>query len=168
MVQKIVIWKSRIFEILPNFAPIFRGEGVEIEKKWSKSFRKYISRGIQIWNQIFKMFSSCVGHRGLKNVTVRGYFSIFGQFFPFLGKMRILPKNGIWGSLYHLMTSNSMQNIKKIQWHNFEQYTKKLILSNCSAHFCTFLPFLGPYRHFFRKVTTSLTSYGILSLCKKL
>jgi len=26
-----------IFEILPNFAPIFRGEGVEIEKNWSTS-----------------------------------------------------------------------------------------------------------------------------------
>ena len=32
MVQKIVIWKKMIFQILPNFAPIFRGKGVEIEK----------------------------------------------------------------------------------------------------------------------------------------
>ena len=76
------------------------------------------------------------------------------------------PNNDVWSSLYPLMPSNFMQNIKKIQWANFEQYTKKWILSNCSAHFCTFL---GPYRHFSRKVTTSsLTSYGILSLCKKI
>ena len=26
---------KQFFEILHNFAPIFRGEGVEIEKKWS-------------------------------------------------------------------------------------------------------------------------------------
>ena len=39
---------QEIFEMLPNFAPIFGGEGVEIEKKWSLSIRKYISRAIQI------------------------------------------------------------------------------------------------------------------------
>ena len=39
---------NQFFEILHNFAPIFRGEGVEIEKKRSLSIRKYISRAIQI------------------------------------------------------------------------------------------------------------------------
>ena len=86
------------------------------------------------------MFSSCVGHRRLKNVTVRGYLSIFGQFFPFFGKMRILAKNGVWGSLYPLMPSNSMQNIKK---------SNEPILSNIQkSGFCptappTFAPFWG-------------------------
>ena len=37
-----------IFEILPNIVPIFRGEGVEIEKNWSMLIRNYISRAIQI------------------------------------------------------------------------------------------------------------------------
>ena len=60
------------------------------------------------------------------------------------------PKNGVWDRLYTLIPSNFMPNIKKIQWANFEEYTKKIILSNCSAHFC---PFWG--------------IYGILSLCKK-
>ena len=56
-------------------------------KKLSTSIRKYISRAIQIWNQIFKIFSSCVGYRHLKNVTVKGYLPIFEPFFPFFGKM---------------------------------------------------------------------------------
>ena len=103
-----------ISEILPNFAPIFRGGGVEIEKKWSLSIWKYISRAIQIWNQIFKIFSSCLGYWRLKNVTVKGYLHIFGPFFPFLGKMRIFPKNSVRGILYPLVPSNFMQNIKKI------------------------------------------------------
>ena len=82
--------KHAIFEILPNFAPIFRGEGVEIEKKWSISIRKYISRAIQIWNQIFKIFSSCVG-----------YLPIFGPFFHFSGKWEFFWKM-VFGTIYTL------------------------------------------------------------------
>ena len=111
---------------MPNFAPIFRGEGVVIEKKLSISFRKYISRAIQIWNQIFKIFSSCVGYQHLKNVTVKGYFPIFGPFFPFFGKMRILPKNSFRGILYPLMPSNFMQNIKKNLMSKFWAIYKKV------------------------------------------
>ena len=33
---------------LPNFAPIFRGEGMEMDKKLSISIQKYISNAIQI------------------------------------------------------------------------------------------------------------------------
>ena len=128
----------------------------------------YISRAILIWNQIFKIFSSCVGYRCLKNVTVKGYLPIFGPFFPFLGKMRILQKNGIWGSLYPLMPSTLCKISKKSNEPILSNIQKKIILSNCSAHFCSFLPFFGGNRHFFRKVTSSLMSYGILSLCKKL
>ena len=69
--------------ILPNFAPIFRGEGVEIEKKLSISIWKYISTAIQIWNQIFKIFSSCVGYWHLKNVTVKAICLFSDPFFIF-------------------------------------------------------------------------------------
>ena len=34
---------------------------------------------------------------------------------------------------------------------NFEQYTKKLIFSNCSAHFCSFYHFFGGKQAFFQK-----------------
>ena len=36
-----------------------------------------------------------------------------GPFFPIFEKMRIFLKNGVWGSLYPLMPSNFMQNMKK-------------------------------------------------------
>ena len=41
--------------ILPNFALIFRGEGVESEKKNGPYQSERTVRVIQIWNQIFKM-----------------------------------------------------------------------------------------------------------------
>ena len=63
--------------------------------------------------------------------------------FPFFGKIIILMKNGAWGSLYHLMHSNFIQNIKKIQWANFEQYTKKLICLTAPSTFAPVCPFWG-------------------------
>ena len=102
MVQKKSNLKNRvIFEILPNFAPIFRGEGVEDrEKKLSISIRKYISRAIQIWNQIFKI-SSCAGYMRLKNVTFKGHLPIFGPFFSFSGKWEFFQKM-VSGAVYTL------------------------------------------------------------------
>ena len=52
-------------------------------------------------------------------------------------------KNGISGILYPLIYAKFILNLckiykKKMQWANFEQYTKKFILSNCPAHFCSF------------------------------
>ena len=65
----------------------------------------------------------------------------FSQKWPKMDKIcktSIFIKKGFRVNLYPLMVSNFMQNIKKI---NFEQYTKKVDFSNCSAHFWPFLPF---------------------------
>ena len=80
--------------LLPNFAPIFRGEGVELVKKLSISIWKYISTAIQIWNQIFKIFSSCVGYWHLKNVT-KNAICLFLDKWEFFWKM-------VFGAVYTL------------------------------------------------------------------
>ena len=140
--------------------------GIE-QSDWSRAF-KHKSRErefSQIWtlrrklanyNTLhFRSFPAKINNSILRKSPKSPFLPIFGPFFPFFGKMRILPKNVVRGSLYPLIPSNFMQNIRKIQWANFEQYIKKLILSNCSAHFCSFLPFLGANRHFSRKVISS-------------
>ena len=105
-VQKPYFWAYLGLYYCPTLHP-FLGM-----KEWrlSTPIWKYISPAIQIWNQIFKIFSSCFGFGHLKNVTVK---TIFGPLFPFFRKMRIFLKNGVWGSLYPLMPSNFMHNMKK-------------------------------------------------------
>ena len=61
------------------------------------------------------------------------------------------PKKWVGVNLYPLMVSNLMQNIKKIKWVNLEQYTKKLILSNCPPTFAPFCPLSGQKGIFIEK-----------------
>ena len=68
---------------------------------------------------------------------------LFWTLFSSFGENQNFSEKWCLGSLYPLMPPNFMQNIKKIEWANSEQYTKKLIFSNCPAHFCSILPFLG-------------------------
>ena len=55
-------------------------------------------------------------------------------------------KNGVWGSLYPLMPSKFMQNIKKIKFSAI--YKKVYFVQYCSTHICSILPFLGETGNF--------------------
>ena len=77
------------------------------------------------------------------------------------------PKNGVWASLYPLIPSKCMWNIKKIKWANLQQYTKKFIFSNCPAHFCSILPFLGEMGIFPEKWQHHLKRLMVLYLYSK-
>ena len=141
-----ILKNQAISEILPNFAPIFRGEGVEIEKKCSLSIRKYISRAIQIWNQIFKIFGSCVGYRHLKNITAKGYKPIFGHFFH---KSREREFSQIWGLRRKLANHNTL---------HFRSFLVK------TTYLPTTGPFFGKMRIFPKNRALSLLSvYGPLT-----
>ena len=103
---------------------------------WSRAFTSREREFSQIWNLHrkfanhntlhFRSFLAKNNDSILHKIIKSPFLPIFGPFFPFFGKMIIFLKNGIWGSIYPLMPSNFMQNIKKIQWANFEQYTKKV------------------------------------------
>ena len=74
-----ILPKIAIFEILPNFDPIFRGEGVEIAKIWLNLSGNYISRAIGKCNQICKIFNVWVKYCNLKKAH---FLLIFAHFLP--------------------------------------------------------------------------------------
>ena len=78
-------------------------------------------------------------------------FAYFWTLFPFFRKLRIFLKNGVWGSLYPLMPSNFMQNMKKIQWANFEQYTKKVDIFQLLCPLLLLFALFWGNRAFFQK-----------------
>ena len=100
----------------------------------------------QIWD-LRRKFLAKTNDWNLRKSPKTIFLGLFGPFSPFLKKWEIFLKNPAV-TFEHLWTPNFMQNIKKIKLANFEKYTKKLIFSNCSAHFCSFLPYLGANRHF--------------------
>ena len=93
-------------------------------------------------------------------------FAYFWTLFPFFRKKIIFLKNGVWGSLYPLMLSNFMQNMKKNLMSQFLAIYKKVDFFQL---LCPLLAVFWVKGYFYRKVTTtSSTSYGNLSLCKKI
>ena len=74
-----------IFEILPNFAPIFRGEGVEIEKNCShqseSTFHQLFKYEITFSNFLAVMLDIGILHKSPKTLKTL-FLPFFGPFLP--------------------------------------------------------------------------------------
>ena len=74
-------------------------------------------------------------HKGPKTL----FLGHFGPFSPFLRKWEFFWKM-VSGAVYTLLPSNFMKNMKKIEWDNFEKYTKKLFFPTVPPTFGPFCP----------------------------
>ena len=133
---------------------------------------KMIKKAKKVKKEKEKAYTSCKISKKYNvpissNIQERLFFSQKLPKITKICKTRIFLKKGFRVNLYPLMVSNFMQNIKKIYWANIEQYTKKWILSNCSAHFCAFLPFFGAKSIFTEKWQYHLKRLMVLYLHAK-
>ena len=162
-VQKPYFW-AYLGLYIAQLCSHFRGEGVEIEKKLSTSIWKYISPTIQIWNQIFKIFSSCVGYCHFAS-------SPKTLFLPFLGtfcfKSRELEFSQIWDFRRKLANHNTLH------FRSFLAKTNDSILRKSPKTlflglFRPLFPIFEKMRIFPKNPALSLFYiYGPLTSCKK-